>query len=87
MNPAGNRTRKTDDLAGVTSNYTYDKIYELTQVLQGTNTTETYTFDPVGNRLSSLGVSSYTNNTSNELTSDSNASTGGAVKSCAAHGE
>ena len=74
VDPAGNRTAKTDDLAGVTSNYTYDKIYELTQVLQGTNTTETYTFDPVGNRLSSLGVSSYANNTSNELTSTSAAS-------------
>ena len=32
------------------------------------------TYDPVGNRLSSLGVSSYTNNSSNELTSTSNAS-------------
>lgn len=27
------RTAKTDDLAGVTSNYTYDRIYELTQSL------------------------------------------------------
>jgi hypothetical protein len=30
-------------------------------------------YDPVGNRLSSLGVSSYTTNTSNELTATSNA--------------
>jgi len=74
VDPAGNRTAKTDYLASATSNYTYDKIYELTQVMQGTNTTESYSYDPVGNRLSSLGVSSYTNNTSNELTSDSNAS-------------
>ena len=66
---AGNRTSKTDQLAGVTSNYTYDPIYELTQVTQAANTTESYTYDPVGNRLSSLGVSSYTNNSSNELTS------------------
>ena len=42
--------------------------------MQGTNTTESYSYDPVGNRLSSLGVSSYTNNTSNELTSTSGAS-------------
>src|SRR6202521_2991396 len=66
---AGNRTSKTDQLAGVTSNYTYDPIYELTQVTQAATTTESYTYDPVGNRLSSLGVSSYSVNTSNELTS------------------
>ena len=61
---AGNRTAKTDQFANVTSNYTYDAIYELTQVIQGTNTTESYTFDPVDNRPA--GVSSYTNNSSNE---------------------
>jgi RHS repeat-associated protein len=70
---AGNRTAKSDLYAGVTSNYTYDSIYELTQAKQGTSTTETYSFDPVGNRTASLGVSSYTNNSSNELTSTSNA--------------
>jgi RHS repeat-associated protein len=53
----------------VTSNYTYDPLYELTQVTQATNTTESYSYDPVGNRLSSLGVSPYGDNTSNELTS------------------
>lgn len=74
LDNAGNRTAKTDERAAVTSNYSYDAIYELTQVTQGVNTTESYTFDPVGNRLSSLGVSSYTNNSSNELTSTSNAS-------------
>ncbi|MHB8412858.1 MAG: RHS repeat domain-containing protein [Candidatus Acidiferrales bacterium] len=74
LDPAGNRTAKTDYLAGATSNYTYDKIYELTQAMQGANTTESYSYDPVGNRLSSVGVSSYTNNTSNELTSTSAAS-------------
>ena len=70
----GNRTAKQDDLAGVASNYTYDKIYELTQVTQGANTTESYSYDPVGNRLSSLGLSPYNVNTSNELTSTPNAS-------------
>jgi RHS repeat-associated protein len=69
VDAAGNRTAKTDQRAGVTSNYGYDSIYELTSVLQGTNTTESYTYDAVGNRLSSLGVSPYNYNASNELTS------------------
>jgi YD repeat-containing protein len=69
LDTAGNRTSKVDRLANVTSNYTYDGIYELTQVTQGSNTTETYSYDPVGNRLSSLGVASYGYNNSNELTS------------------
>jgi len=37
--------------------------------MQGASTTESYTYDQVGNRLSSLGMSSYTYNSSNELTS------------------
>ncbi|MGH9688617.1 MAG: RHS repeat-associated core domain-containing protein [Candidatus Acidiferrales bacterium] len=74
LDAAGNRTAKTDDLTGITSNYTYDKIYELTQVTQGSDTKETYGYDPVGNRQSSLSVPSYTVNSSNELTSNSNAS-------------
>ncbi len=69
--PAGNRTSKTNYLNGVTENYTYDPLYELTQVTQGGSTTETYSYDAVGNRLSSLGVSSYQYNASNELTSSS----------------
>jgi RHS repeat-associated protein len=71
---AGNRTAKTNEKTAVTSNYTYDPLYELTEVTQSTNTTESYSYDPVGNRLSSLSVSSYTNNSSNELTSSSAAS-------------
>lgn len=71
---AGNRTSKTDWLANVTSNYTYDAVYELTQVTQGNNTTESYSYDPVGNRLSSLAVAAYSYNNSNELISTSNAS-------------
>jgi len=66
---AGNRTAKTDQRAAVTSNYGYDAIYELTGVTQATNTTESYTYDPVGNRLSSLGLSPYSVNVSNQLTS------------------
>ena len=74
LDSAGNRTAKTDPLAAVTSNYTYDAIYQLTQVTQANNTTESYAYDPVGNRTASLGVSSYTTNASNELTGTSNAS-------------
>jgi len=66
---AGNRTSKTNYLNGITENYTYDPLYELTQVTQGSSTTETYSYDPVGNRLSSLGMSPYSYNSSNELTS------------------
>ena len=73
LDSAGNRTAKTDQRANVTSNYGYDAIYELKSVTQGTNTTESYTYDPVGNRLSSLGVSPYSYNPSNELVSTPNA--------------
>jgi RHS repeat-associated protein len=69
VDAAGNRTAKTNQAAGVTSNYTYDAIYQLTQVMQGINTTESYSYDPVGNRLASLGVSPYAYNAANELTS------------------
>jgi RHS repeat-associated protein len=69
--PAGNRTSKTNYLNGTTSNYTYDPLYELTQVTQGGSTAESYTYDAVGNRLTSLGVPSYQYNASNELTSSS----------------
>jgi RHS repeat-associated protein len=73
---AGNRTAKTDQRAAVTTNYGYDNIYQLLSAVQGANTTESYGYDPVGNRLSSLGVASYTNNTSNELTATSLATYG-----------
>ena len=72
LDSAGNRTSKTDQRVGVTSNYAYDPIYELTSVTQAANTTESYTYDAAGNRLSSLGVSPYSVNPSNELTSTPN---------------
>jgi RHS repeat-associated protein len=65
---AGNRTAKTNLLNNITEQYTYDPLYQLTQVVQGTTTTESYSYDAVGNRLSSLGMS-YNYNSSNELTS------------------
>jgi RHS repeat-associated protein len=69
LDNAGNRNSKADLYAGVTTNYGYDNIYELLSATQGTNTTESYTYDPVGNRLSNLSGSGWSNNTSNELTS------------------
>jgi RHS repeat-associated protein len=69
LDNAGNRNSKSDFYAGVTTNYGYDNIYELLSATQGTNTTESYTYDPVGNRLSNLSGSGWSNNTSNELTS------------------
>ena len=50
---AGNRTAKTDQLAGVTSNYGYDAVYQLLTATQGGSATESYGYDGVGNRLSS----------------------------------
>src|ERR1700688_4749129 len=72
--PAGNRSSDGNYLNGVTSNYGYDPLYELTQVTQGGSTTETYSYDSVGNRLSSSGVPNYNYNSSNELTSNSSGS-------------
>jgi RHS repeat-associated protein len=67
----GNRTVKTNHLPGApTEAYTYDAIYQLTQVTQaGPTTTESYTYDPVGNRLSSLAAATWSYNASNHLTS------------------
>jgi RHS repeat-associated protein len=70
----GNRTSKTNYLNNVTEGYTYDLIYQLTQVAQGLSTTESYSYDAVGNRLSSLSVPTYNYNASNELTSNSSGS-------------
>jgi RHS repeat-associated protein len=69
LDNAGNRNSKADLYAGVTTNYGYDNIYELLNATQGATTTENYTYDPVGNRLSDLTTSGWSNNTSNELTS------------------
>ena len=66
---AGNRTAKSDLYAGVTTNYGYDNIYELLSATQGGSTTESYTYDPVGIRLTALGSAAWSYNTSNELNS------------------
>jgi RHS repeat-associated protein len=65
----GNRLTRTPS-SGSASTFSYDALYELTNVVQGRNTTtETYTYDPVGNRLSALNSSGWAYNSSNELTS------------------
>ena len=56
---AGNRTSKSNYLNGITENYAYDPLYELLQVTQGNVTTDSYSYDAVGNRLSSQGVATY----------------------------
>ncbi len=69
----GNRTSKTPQPGGAAFNFFYDNIYELSSVTQGAATPESYTYDAVGNRLSSAGVSPYVYNSSNHLTSTPNA--------------
>jgi YD repeat-containing protein len=71
---ARNRTAKTDQRTAVATSYGYDNIYQLLSATQGATTTESYSYDPVGNRTASLGVASYTTNSSNEMTANSNAS-------------
>ena len=51
------------------TSYSYDNIYQLLSATQGATTTESYAYDAVGNRLSDLTTSGWSNNTSNELTS------------------
>ncbi len=80
LDAAGNRLSNTNWLAGATTNYGYDSIYELLQATQGANLTENYTYDPVGNRLSSLAAS-YSVNSSNEMTA-----AGGAMSTYDANG-
>jgi YD repeat-containing protein len=44
----------------------YDPVYELTKVMQGATTKESYTYDAVGNRTYQPGAP-YTYNSSNEM--------------------
>jgi RHS repeat-associated protein len=71
---AGNRTSKTNYLNGTTWDYGYDAVYELLQVTHNGSTKESFSYDAVGNRLSSSGVPTYSYNSSNELTSNSTGS-------------
>jgi RHS repeat-associated protein len=76
LDNAGNRTAKTDQRTAVATSYGYDNIYQLLSATPSSGTAESYTYDPVGNRLSSAGVPSYSYNSSNELTSTSSATYG-----------
>jgi len=69
MDAADNRTAKTDQRVGVTTNYGYDQIYQLLSATQNSTTTESYSYDAVGNRLNALNSSGWSYNASNELTS------------------
>jgi RHS repeat-associated protein len=76
LDNAGNRTAKTDQRTAVATSYGYDNIYQLLSATPSSGTAESYTYDPVGNRLSSQGVPLYSYNNSNELTSNSSATYG-----------
>jgi RHS repeat-associated protein len=65
---AGNSISKTALPSNMSSSYSYDPAYQLTQVMQGTTRTEAYTYDTVGNRTYQPGAP-YTYNTSNEMLS------------------
>lgn len=65
---AGNRTSKANLPNSTIVNYLYDNLDQLTGVTEALNPVEGYSYDVVGNRLSSQAVSSYTYNSSNELT-------------------
>ena len=69
IDPAGNRTSRTPLPSDTNTNYAYDDLYQLITATQDSSTVESYTYDEVGNRLSSIAVSPYVYNSSNELTS------------------
>ena len=69
LDDAGNRTAKTNYLDSSAEEYAYDAIYQLTQVTRNGTTSEAYSYDEVGNRLSSLNLSPWTFNESNHLLS------------------
>jgi RHS repeat-associated protein len=74
---AGNRLTKTavqevdSNPVSVTSAYSYDSIYQLTQAVVNGSVAEGYGYDAVGNRLTSVNPATYNYNASNELTSTS----------------
>jgi RHS repeat-associated protein len=75
VDKTGNRTKRTRD-SGLGSEkqlrYTYDNIYEITEVYQlepSTETLETFSYDNVGNRTTDADYSDYSYNSNNQLTS------------------
>ncbi|HLZ11515.1 MAG TPA: DUF3750 domain-containing protein [Candidatus Acidoferrum sp.] len=73
LDNAGNRTNRTLQPSGVSTTFGYDNLYQLLSATQGGAATETYAYDAVGNRLSSL-AGSYGYNNSNEMNSAPGAS-------------
>jgi RHS repeat-associated protein len=65
----GNHMTRTPQPSGIASAYGYDALYELTSTNQGSTTTESYSYDQTGNRLSTVSDSGWIYNSSNELTS------------------
>jgi RHS repeat-associated protein len=66
----GNRTKRTTQDA--TLQYTYDNIYEVTEVYRlspDPSTLEIFSYDSVGNRTSDSDYSNYSYNSNNQLTS------------------
>jgi RHS repeat-associated protein len=68
----GNRTTMTEALG--TNSYAYDQLNRLTQAThpQPANPTETFTYDPVGNRLNSHLSTLHSFDAANRLLEDSN---------------
>lgn len=66
---AGNHTSRISLLSNITKDYTYDDIYQLVNVVQKPSVIEKYSYDEIGNRMSSINSSPYTYNSSNELIS------------------
>lgn len=69
IDAAGIRTSRTPLPSGTATDYTYDDLYQLMDATQNSSKVESYSYDAVGNRLSSIDVSPYVYNSSNELTS------------------
>ncbi|MBI3977257.1 MAG: RHS repeat-associated core domain-containing protein [Chloroflexi bacterium] len=65
LDGVGNRTQMTNASGGVTL-YQYDALYRLTQVTYPDASVVTYTYDPVGNRLSENGTT-YTYDDADQL--------------------
>ncbi len=68
IDATGNRTSRTPLPSGAAINYAYDNLYQLVTATQNLTTVESYSYDGVGNRLISIGVSPYIYDSSNELT-------------------
>jgi len=70
---AGNRTKRADDAVSPskTLKYSYDNIYEVTEVyhVQGPEVLEEFEYDGVGNRTADSDYTDYSFNSNNQLTS------------------